>query len=762
MALTVGAHLGPYQILAPLGAGGMGEVYRARDSRLDREVAVKVLPEHLARDAAALARFEREARAVAALSHPNILAVYDVGVEQGTSYVVMELLEGETLRTRLGGAELAWRKAVETTIAVADGLAEAHAKGVTHRDLKPENIFLTSDGRVKILDFGLARYEPRQSSSGATAAETATEPGTVLGTLGYMSPEQVRGERAEAASDIFSLGSILYEMISGRRAFARATPVETMTAILREEPPEISSKQFSPELPRLIAHCLEKQPAQRFHSAHDLAYALRSLLSTPSTIAKAAPAPRQRKAIDSLAVLPFANLSGDPDAEYLGEGITENLINSLSELPKLRVAPRSRVFRYKGRQLDPRKVGRELKVRAIVTGRVMHRGDTLNVRAELEDLEAEAQLWGQQYNRQFADIFAVQEEIAREIADALRLRLTGEERKRLAKRHTENTEAYQSYLKGRFHWNRRTPESIRKGIEHFQQAIALDPAFAPAHAGLGGCFSLLGFYSMEPAKEVFPRAKAALRRALEMDDRLAEAHAVLGLAASFFDWDWTTGEKEFRRAIEIDPDNSLPRYYYAMHLSVLGRFEEALQQAKRAEALDPLSPAMSSGTGFSLVHARRYEEAIAQLRKCLDLDPNFYLGRGWLGLAYHYSGQLQEAISEYQTALALAPGNPAPMAWMGHAHAMAGDRQQALKTIEELRALSARQHVSSDLIAMVYAGLDPDEMFAWLDKACEERSVLLPFVAVSPMADPYRADPRYQELLRRMGLGPMLSVDSAS
>lgn len=448
MPLSSGTRLGPYEVIAPLGAGGMGEVYRARDTRLEREVAIKVLPERTARNPEALARFEREAKAVAALSHPNILALYDVGVEQGVSFAVTELLEGETLRSRLASL-LPWPKAVEIGAAVAAGLAAAHSKGIIHRDLKPENIFLTSDGRVKVLDFGLARMNSAPSPQDGSTLPTETIEGTVMGTVGYMSPEQVRGQRADAPSDIFSLGCMLYEMLAGRRPFASETATQTMAAILEVQPPDPagSGKHIPAELTRVVMHCLEKHPKQRFQSAQDLGFALRAISepgSAPSTPEerKRLPRPgwlasamavllaavsvywlnRPSQAINSLAVLPFANVGANPDAEYLSDGITENLINSLSQLPKLRVVPRSLAFVYKGREVDPRKAGRDLNVGAVLMGRVVQRGDSLNIQTELVDVKNVSQLWGQQYSRKLSDIIVVQKEISKAVSEKLGLR----------------------------------------------------------------------------------------------------------------------------------------------------------------------------------------------------------------------------------------------------------------------------------------------------------------------------------------------------
>ena len=465
----------------------MGEVYRARDTRLHREVAIKVVSEHLAQESELVARFEKEARAVAALSHPNILTIYDIGHDSSLAYAVLELLEGETLRVRLSHSSLTWQKAAEVGIAVADGLAAAHSRGIIHRDLKPENIFLTSDGRVKVLDFGLARWKPAAPSDDETSAptEAGTEPGIVLGTAGYMSPEQIRGQATDVPSDVFSLGCVLFEMVAGRRAFSGQTSAETMAAILKDAAPELSeaAADAPEELSRIVTRCLDKNPEQRFQSARDLAFDLRAVLNRSAT--SRASSGKTRKSIDSLAVLPLANAGGDPETEYLSDGITETLINSLSRLPDLRVMARSTVFRYKGKDVDPLEAGRELRVRAVLTGRVLQRGDGLVVKAELVDLTDGSQLWGEQYSRKISDIFAVEEEIARQILEALRLKLTGEEKEDLTRRYTESSEAYRLYLKGRFYWNKRNSEGVRRGIEYFSRAIEADPEYALAY-GAGG------------------------------------------------------------------------------------------------------------------------------------------------------------------------------------------------------------------------------------------------------------------------------------
>jgi serine/threonine-protein kinase len=622
----------------------MGEVYRARDERLKREVAIKVLPASFSADADRLRRFEQEAQAAGALNHPNILAIYDVGTHEGSPYIVSELLEGETLRARLAGGAFSPRKALGHAMQIAHGLAAAHEKGIVHRDLKPENIFVTRDGRVKILDFGLAKLTQAESgSSAATDLPTAgTEPGVVLGTMGYLSPEQVRGKPADSRSDIFSFGAILYEMLSGNRAFRGDTTADTMSAILLKEPTELSAtnREISPGLERVVRHCLEKNPEQRFHSAHDLAFDLEALsdVSTPSPALaglRAVARPRARVllwavgvvslvalaaavlwlrpragTIDSLAVLPFVNAGGDPNAEYLSDGITESLINTVSQIPGIRVVSRASAFHYKGKDVGAKTVGRELGVAAVLTGRIVQRGDALSIRAELVDARDDTHLWGEEYNRRLSDILAVQEEIARDISGKLRQRLTGEEKKRLTKRYTENAEAYALYLKGRYHWNKRTGEDIQKGIGYFQQAIEKDPTYALAYAGLADSYAILFQYAGLPSSETFPKAKAAALKALEMDDTLAQAHATLAETHEFFDWDFSAAEKEYRRAIELDPKYPTAHHWYSACLSRLGRHEEAIAEVERAYELDPLSPIISTSRAVALVRARQSDRAI--------------------------------------------------------------------------------------------------------------------------------------------------------
>ncbi len=747
MSLGPGTTLGPYRIVAALGAGGMGEVWRARDTRLERDVAVKVLTESLADNAEALARFQREARAVAALSHPNILTVYDIGTDQGVCYVVTELLEGETLRARLAAGGLDWKKAVEIGAALADGLAAAHAKGIVHRDLKPDNIFLTSDGRVKILDFGLARFvAPDPETATATLHLGAgTQAGTVLGTMGYMSPEQVRGETAGPASDIFSLGCVLYEMLARRRAFERASGAETMSAILRDAPPELARADrppLPPELARLVARCLEKVAEQRFQSARDLAFALRAT-ATDSHPAHHAPAEAATGAIDSIAVLPFVNASRDPDTEYLSDGITESIINNLAQLPKLRVIPRSTMFRFKGRDdADPQTVGRELNVRSVLAGRVLQRGETLVVSAELVDVAAQTQLWGERYNRKLADIFAVEEEISRQISEKLRVRLSGEEQKLLARRATGKTEAYQLYLKGRYHWYRRSADGFQKAIDYFRRAIEIDPAYALPYSGLADSYCYLSIYTLASPGKMIAQAREAAAKALELDPGLAEAHFSRALVLWGFDWEWKAAEEAFRHTLELNPSYTMGGFLYSFYLFTMGRPDEAVTVCLKALEIDPLSLLGNTYLGMVLCWGDRLEEADEQFRKTLEMDPDYPMALGFGSIVPLLLGRCEEAVRMLERS---APNYPIAVPWLGHAYAVAGRHQDARRMLEQVR--------DSYFRCMILNALgETEQALDALEAAFEERSFWVTWLNSDPRMRSLRPHPRFEAVLRRLGL----------
>ncbi len=790
MTISAGSRLGPYEILSSVGSGGMGEVYRANDPRLEREVAVKILHQDGTTNEDALSRFRAEAKAVAALSHPNILAAYDVGFEHGVAFVVTELLEGETLRIRVSRSPLPWRKAVDFAAAIADGLAAAHEKSIVHRDIKPENIFITNEGRVKILDFGLAY------SSGGVAREEASRAtdrlgssrDIIVGTIGYMSPEQLRGESVDARSDIFSLGCLLYEMVTGRVAFARKSHVEMMAAVLKEEPddPIETGTKIPLELSRIISRCLEKNRNERFQSARDLAFALRAVSGSsgthPMPLSLARPsrawaavlivavvalgavlyfgrgsfgsrgvtASAERKSVDSLAVLPFANLSRDPGSDYLSDGITESLINSLSQLPNLRVMSRSSVFQFKGKEINPEQIGRKFGVRAILTGTLKDVGEELLVSAELIDTTDSTQIWGGQYKARRTDILTMQSTLAREISEKLRVKLSEADQKRLQKKYTVNSEAYHDYLRGRYHWNKRSKEGLARGIEYFQAAIEKDPAYALAYVGLADSYALVSGYASVKPSDAFPRAKAAALKALEIDESLAEAHASLGIILDTYEWDWTGAETELLRAIELKPGYATAHHWYGLHLGQRGRFPEAIASMQRAVKLDPLSLVINRNLGRVLYFSRQYDLAIQNLRRTLEMDPRFGPALHDLGHAYIEKKMFPEAIETFTEARRIT-GDSEDLAGIAHAQARAGHAAEAEKMLLSLNEINERQYVTPYEMSMVYAALGrKSEALDWLERSCDDRYPQSAWIKVEPAFDSLRDEPRFKELVRRM------------
>ena len=766
----------------------MGEVYRARDTRLGREVAVKVLPERLACDPRALSRFEREARAVAALSHPNILAIHDFGEERGLRYTVTELLEGQTLRERLVRERLAWRKAAEIGIAIAEGLSAAHTRGIVHRDLKPENIFLTSSGHVKILDFGLARADavPSEQLTSVPTESAATEAGTVLGTLGYMSPEQVRGEPADARSDIFSLGCVLYEMLTGRRAFSGESPGQTMAAILRDQPAEIAvSGTHVPEgVDRIVRRCLEKSPGERFQSAGDLSFALEESLS--SGFSKSAPKwsgaarrtglllagaaivlvaivlvfrPFRRGAgpsrIESLAVLPLANLSGDPQQEYFADGMTEELITDLAQIGALRVSSRTSAMHYKGTQKSVPEIGRELNVDAVVEGSVLRAGDRVRITAQLIAVATDKHLWASSYERDLRDVLALQGEVAKAIAGEIGIRLTPEERSRLADKKTVNPEAHDAYLKGLYHMSRSTAPDTQKSLEYFQQAAAKQPDYALAYAGIADAYERLAssaFNVLSP-REAFPAAKAAAMRAVALDSTLGEPYVSLAWSSYVFDRDGTTAENQFQRALRLNPNYSHAHRNYALFLSRMGRFDEAIREARRGQELDPLSLEGNLAVGFVFYFARRDDEAIQWCRRVLDMDPSFWRAHWGLGLALVQKKSYEEAIAELRKAVELSEAGGVQLGSLGYAYAVTNRRAEALEIVQKLKESSRQHYVPPAAVAIVLAGLgEKDQALTWLEKANEERDPWATALKVEPMFGSLRSDPRFVDLMHRVGL----------
>ena len=785
----VGQQIGPYKIHSLLGVGGMGEVYLAQDSRLDRAVALKMLPTEMASDPERMGRFVREAKAASALKHPNVATIYEIGKSEEFHFIAMEYVEGQTLASRISGRPIDRGEIVDIAIQVADALDEAHAKGIMHRDIKAANLMVTPRGQVKVLDFGLAKIARQEGEPAGIDVSTSiqTAPGRIMGTLQYMSPEQVLGKELDARTDLFSLGVVLYETTTGRLPFSGGQASEVTDRILHAQPEALGRFNYDVpgELERIIRKCLEKDRERRYQSARELLVDLRNLKresdSRVVSVEKMTrqPSPLRRMAlagialtilalgavalyqriggsaaIDSLAVLPFVNVSGDPNTEYLADGIAESLINSLSRVPHLKVISLSSVLRYKGREIEAQSVGRDLGVRAVLVGRLVQRGDGLSIGVELVDSRDKSHIWGEQYSRKFADVLRIQQELSGEISEKLRLRLSGEEKQRLAKRFTESSEAYQDYLHGRYYWNQRKLEGFKKAIEYFERAIQKDPNYALAYSGLADSFSIRGLREWDLApRDAFPKAKAAATKALEIDNMLAEAQTSLAFVTWYYDWDWRVAEREFKRALELNANYPVAHQWYGSYLSSMARHDEGIAEKKRAVELDPLSLVMNRSAGWTLYFARRYDEAVEQYRKTLELDPNFAHAHLWLGEAYKQKGMHQQAILELEKALALSGEDHAKLAALGHAYALSGKRAEATRILEKLEEMSKRSYVPPYDFAVIFAGLgEKDKALEWLQKAYEDRSAYLVYLNVEPIWDGLRSDPRFTDLLRRMRL----------
>ena len=774
----IGTTISHYKILEKIGEGGMGVVYKAQDLKLDRVVALKFLPPHLSASSAAVERFLQEAKAASALNHPNICTIHSIEDDDGRQFIVMECVDGVTLRQKIQTELLNLRSVIDYAIQIADGLSKAHEKGIVHRDIKSDNIMVTKDGLVKIMDFGLAKLR---------GVSSLTKDGSTVGTLGYMSPEQLHGLDPDHRTDIYAFGVLLFEMITGKLPFLGAHDAAVMYEIANAVPPAPSTLRadVDPRVEKILLTCLAKDRESRPQSIQLVATELRDICGSASVRMESSPLSpktfsrrwtkrtivrialtgfvvvagvvaaillsRPEEPIDSIAVLPFTNQSRDPDAEYLSDGITEQIMNKLSQIPTIRVIPRSTVFTYKGKENQAQRIGEELKVKAVLVGRVLQRGDNLTVQTELIDVRKQAQLWGKQYNRKMTDILELQEDIAKQISSNLRLRLTGEEKRKVAKRYTENAEAYQLYLKGNFLMQKATPEGLTKGLKLMNQALKLDPNFTLPYIGRAYYYLIATDFYISPS-EAMPEIKKDATRALELDEENSEAHTLLGGYYMWYAWDWSASEKEFQRALALNPNSYMVRELYAWLQIVQQRTDEALQQARKSVELEPLLPEPQAMYSLLLFFAQRYGESLNQLQKAAELDPNYPFVSLIFSFNYIHQGKSSEAVRALQKShdLFAAPWSHARLAY---GYAKAGRKAEARAILDTLRNQAQKLYVASDIVASVYVALgDKEKAFEYLEKGYQERAGWMVWLKVDPIWDPIRSDPRFEALLKKMKL----------
>jgi serine/threonine protein kinase/Tfp pilus assembly protein PilF len=767
MTLDAGTKLGRYEIRSQLGTGGMGEVYLAQDTKLDRSVALKILPPDLAEDSDRMSRFVREAKSASALNHPNIITIHEIGELNGLHFIATEYIEGETLKSRLEVETLSLKSTLEIALQVVSALDAAHRAGIVHRDVKPDNIMVRGDGIVKVLDFGLLKLtaadRAKVDSEGVTKMQVRTSVGVIMGTTAYMSPEQARGQEMDARTDIWSFGCVLYEMLTNEQAFQGETMTDVLANIIHREPISIlAHRRDTPaELERIVAKTVRKNRDERYQSAKELFNDLQQLhtrLLVQAEIIRSGEGERVVQLqpspfLSSIAVLPFANLSAEKDNEYFSEGLTDEIIMNLSKLQMLKVITRGSTMRYVKEGKTHKQIATDLGVQFLLEGSVRRYGSDLRITAQLVDAFRDEYVWAETYRGTMKDIFDIQENVAAEIAQALQLRISPDEKENLKKRPTENTGAYQLYLQGRFFWNKRSEEGLKTAIRYFEQAIEKDPQYAVAWAGIADSYSLLGEFGNIPRKELYPKARAAVNKALELDDRLAEVHTSLASILMLSKWDWTNSEKEFRLALELNPNYATAHHWFSQWFLNMGRLEESLQMIARAAELDPVSQAILKDQGLARYYNRQYDEAIETAKKTLELDPNYAAAHRLLSLAYQSKQMFDEALVEHEKWAALTGNKVEAAVTLAQLHAVSGRADEARRLIADIKR---DQLVIDQLhrgLALVHVALGENDLaFEYLEESCARHEEAILSLKVDPKFDALRSDPRFVELLKKIGI----------
>ncbi len=740
--LTTGSTFaGRYQIIEELGKGGMGKVYKALDTDLKEKVAIKLIKPEVAADEKTIERFRNELKFARKIRHKNVCQMYDLNKEEGTHYITMEYVHGEDLKRLIRKiGQMSAGQVISIAVQVCEGMAEAHRLGVVHRDLKPQNIMVDEEGNVRIMDFGIARSVTGKDITGA---------GVMIGTPEYMSPEQVEGKESDQRSDIYSFGVILYEMVTGRVPFEGDTPFTVGVKHKSERPkdPKELNAQIPENLNNIIMRCLEKDKEKRYQNVRKILSEIKDIEVEKHITMKI---PEWK---NSIAVLPFKNMSADPEQEYFCEGIAEEIINTLTHIKDLRVVARTSAFSFKGKDEDIREIGRKLSVDKVLEGSVRKEGNRLRIMAQLINAEDGYQLWSERYDRTMEDVFDIQDEISMAIVDNLKAKLLKSEKKALIKQSTDDLEAYNLYLRGRYFWNRRHEFGLQKAIECFKKAIERDPHYALPLTGLADSYNILGYYGYLPPDETFPEAKAAAEKALEINDTIAEAHASLGYVSTYYDWNWEFAENEFKQAINNNPNYPTTHHWYALFLVAMGRFDEAVKEAMRGYELDPLSLIINVAVGVSLYGARRYEEAIEQYTKVIEMDPNFSTGYFFAGMPYIAKNMWDEAIRTFQRFSDLSDESPLAEGFLGLSYGLGGQREKAIKILNRLKKLSKLRYVSPYYISLVYMGLGQNaDTLKYMEEAFKKREPLLVYINIDPIFDNFRSIAQFKELLKKMNL----------